>query len=416
LALVAAAAPLFVVIPAQASISQPHVVSEDPANFTPNVQSDGAVPNPAVYALAQRNGQIYAGGEFQTIANASQSKTFARRNLMSFSATTGQMSNLSPDINAPVWAVRPKGSALYVGGEFTHVNGIARRAIVKIDADTGQVRKRFNAHIPSGSITEVRIAHHRLIVGGSFPGRLRALSLRTGATTNYFKQAILGQMSSNAGPTSVYRFTISPDSTRLVAMGNFTSVGGEARSQAFMLDLGSSSATLDPWYYQPLENECAASTLPAYLRDVDFSPDGSYFVIVSTGYIPQSGGLERDICDATARFETAVANPDRPTWINYTGGDTLHSVAVTGAAVYVQGHQRWLDNPFGNNSAGPGAVSREGIGAIDPTTGKALSWNPTKTRGVGGKDFLATSAGLWVASDGELFHGEYRARIAFCPL
>jgi hypothetical protein len=183
-----------------------------------------------------------------------------------------------------------------------------------------------------------------------------------------------------------------------------------------MLDLGSSSATLDPWYYQPLENECAASTLPAYLRDVDFSPDGSYFVIVSTGYVPQSGGLERDICDATARFETAIPNPDRPTWINYTGGDTLHSVAVTGAAVYVQGHQRWLDNPFGNNSAGPGAVSREGIGAIDPTTGKALSWNPTKTRGVGGKDFLATSAGLWVASDGELFHGEYRARIAFCPL
>ena len=130
LALVAAAAPLFVVIPAQASISQPHVVSEDPANFTPNVQSDGAVPNPAVYALAQRNGQIYAGGEFQTIADASQSKTFARTNLMSFSATTGQMSNLSPDINAPVWAVRPRGSALYVGGEFTQVNGIARRAIV----------------------------------------------------------------------------------------------------------------------------------------------------------------------------------------------------------------------------------------------------------------------------------------------
>jgi hypothetical protein len=335
---------------------------------------------------------------------------------MSFSATTGQMSNLAPDINGPVWAVRPKGSALYVGGEFTQVNGVARRAIVKIDAVTGEVRKKFNAHLPSGIITEVRIAHHRLIVGGSFPGRLRALSLKTGAQTDYFKQAISGQMSPSAGPTTVYRFTISPDQTRLVAIGNFTSVGGVARSQAFMLDLGSSSATLDPWYYQPLENECAASTLPAYLRDVDFSPDGSYFVIVSTGYVPQSGGLERDICDATARFETAIPNPDRPTWINYTGGDTLHSVAVTGAAVYVQGHQRWLDNPFGNNSAGPGAVSREGIGAIDPTTGMALSWNPTKTRGVGGKDFLATSAGLWVASDGELFHGEYRARIAFCPL
>jgi hypothetical protein len=91
-------------------------------------------------------------------------------------------------------------------------------------------------------------------------------------------------------------------------------------------------------------------------------------------------------------------------------------VLVTGAAVYVQGHQRWLDNPYGRDYAGPGAVSRPGIGAIDPVQGKALPWNPGKTRGVGGKDMLATSAGLWVGSDGAQFAGETRSRIAFCPL
>jgi hypothetical protein len=89
---------------------------------------------------------------------------------------------------------------------------------------------------------------------------------------------------------------------------------------------------------------------------------------------------------------------------------------ATGAAVYVQGHQRWLDNPLGQNFAGPGAVPREGIGAIDPTSGKALAWNPGKTRGVGGKDLLATTSGLWVGSDGAYFDGEFRSRIAFCPL
>ncbi len=130
----------------------------------------------------------------------------------------------------------------------------------------------------------------------------------------------------------------------------------------------------------------------------------------------QAGGLGTDICDAAARFETNVQQPAKPTWINYTGGDTLHSVAVTGAAVYVQGHQRWLDNPEGRNSAGPGAVPREGIGAIDPKLGTALPWNPGKTRGVGGRDLLVTQAGLWVGSDGEWFNGERRARIAFCPL
>ena len=109
-------------------------------------------------------------------------------------------------------------------------------------------------------------------------------------------------------------------------------------------------------------------------------------------------------------------SPAQPTWINYTGGDTLHSVAATGAAVYVQGHQRWLDNPDGNNFAGPGAVPREGIGAINPATGLALEWNPGKTREVGGKELFATPGGLWVGSDGERFASEYRACIAFVPL
>ena len=45
-----------------------------------------------------------------------------------------------------------------------------------------------------------------------------------------------------------------------------------------MLDLGTSSASLASWYYQPLTKMCQASSLPAYLRDVDFSPDGSKVV------------------------------------------------------------------------------------------------------------------------------------------
>jgi hypothetical protein len=160
---------------------------------------------------------------------------------------------------------------------------------------------------------------------------------------------------------------------------------------------------------------CAAASIPDYMRDVDFSPDGLYFVLVSTGFVPQNGQIGIALCDATARFETATLAPTRPTWINYTGGDTLHSVAVTDQAVYVQGHQRWLDNPQGRDSAGPGAVSRPGIGAINPTTGKALAWNPTKDRGVGGKDLLVTSRGLWVGSDTNNIGHEMRKRVALLP-
>ena len=60
-------------------------------------------------------------------------------------------------------------------------------------------------------------------------------------------------------------------------------------------------------------------------------------------------------------------------------------------------------------SAGPG------IGAIDPVSGLALSWNPTKGRGVGGKDFRVTTQGLWVGSDTTHIGGEAHARIALMP-
>jgi hypothetical protein len=146
---------------------------------------------------------------------------------------------------------------------------------------------------------------------------------------------------------------------------------------------------------------------------VDFSPDGSYFVLVSTGGARGTTGF----CDAAGRWESSnESSTAQPTWINWTGGDTLHSVAITGSTVYVGGHQRWLDNPRGYNYAGAGAVSRPGIGSINPTTGKATAWNPTRTRGVGAKALYATPAGLWVGSDTTKFGHEYHARIAFCPL
>jgi len=402
---------------ASASIAHPTVVSANPANFTPNVQDDAVVANAAVYALNQSGSTMYAGGTFRTVRNAARTVAYTRYNLMAFDATTGAMRSFAPVLNAPVWGVATSGNALYVAGEFTTVNGVARRGLVKLDGTTGAVDPAFNAAFPSGKGREVRLVGGRLLVSGSFPKRLVALNPATGADTGYVNAGISGSVASNAGPTEVYRFAVNPAGTRLVGIGNFTSVGGQSHWRAFMLNLGTTSATVNAWNYLPLRNLCASTSLPDYLKDVDFSPDGAYFVFISTGYVPATTAqIGTAICDAAARFETNVAAPSKPTWINYTGGDTLHSVAATGAAVYVQGHQRWLDNPYGRDFAGPGAVSRKGIGAINPTTGKALSWNPGKDQGVGGKDFYASPSGLWVGSDGRYFAGEYRQGVAFCPL
>jgi hypothetical protein len=398
---------------ASASIALGTVVSANPANFTPNVASG------AVYKFTQVGGTMYAGGAFSSVstpAGVSPGGTFSRSNIVAFNAATGVVStSFAPSVNGEVWAMATNGTSLWIGGTFTSVNGVARRGVAKLNPATGAVDAAFNANLASGKVTELALVGGRLIAGGTFPGKLRAVNPATGANTGYLNLSISGSVTTNAGPVEVYRFAVNPAGTRLVAVGNFTSVGGQTRYRAFMLTLGA-SATLNAWYYQPLQNLCAAASLPDYMRDVDFSPDGSWFAFVSTGYIPRAGGVGRDLCDAAARFETSITSPARPTWINYTGGDTLHSVAATDVAVYVQGHQRWLNNPQGVNSAGPGAVSRPGIGAINPSTGLALSWNPGKERGVGGKDLYVTSQGLWVGSDTNRIGGETRRRIALMPV
>ena len=407
---------------ATASIQHPAVVSENPVDWTPHLAPGGGVTRPLALAVSQLGDTMYVGGRFQAVQDAARTTTVPRQNLVAFSATGGTLNTtFTPDFDDDVFAVLAVGSSVYVGGQFDEVDGVPRPAIAKLDAQTGTLDPAFAPTLVTSNsrVSEIRLVNGRLIVGGTFGKNLAALNPATGADTGYINVPINGQVSGSTGKTEVYRFAVNPAGTRLVGVGNFTDVGGQIRQRAFMLDLNPGSAALSPWYYEPLNDACrsASPTRRAYLRDVDFSPDGSYFVFVSTGYITaQESQIGTHICDAAARFETAEPDPDEPTWINYTGGDTLHSVAVTGAAVYVQGHNRWLDNPQGADSAGPGAVSRRGIGAIHPTTGFALPWDPPKPASQGGQDFLATPTGLWVPSDSQNFNGEYHRGIAFVPL
>ena len=406
------------------TVVHPTVVSADPANFTPNLLADSSVAHPAAYALESANGTMYVGGQFAQVQNAARTTTYDRSNFMAFDTTTGTVSAaVAPSFNGAVWAIRASGTSLYVGGTFTAVDGVARQGLVKLNAATGAVDPSFQPPWTTGGVTDLQVVGGRLIAGGTFPKALLALDLTTGANTGFLNVGVAGTCQNNAacgqgantgtsGRSNVYRFAVDSTGTRLVAIGNFVA----PHPRAFMVDL--TTGALTPWYYRNLAHECRASSVyPAYLRDVDFAPDGSYFVIASTGYIPTDGSrIGLDVCDAAARFETDINDPALPTWINYTGGDTLHSVVVTGAAVYVNGHNRWLDNPYGADTCLTTCVSRPGIGAINPTTGQALAWNPTKDRGVGGKDLLATSQGLWVASDTKKIGGEYHYGLALMPL
>ena len=399
------------------------VVSDDAVDWTPHLKETTGQPKPVAYAVAEAGSQMVVGGRFAAVEDAKRQVTFPRSNVVAFSATTGVVDpGFAPLVNGEVWAVAAAGSSVFLGGSFTSVNGTSRPALAKLDLATGQLDPGFNPPLPGGRVTDIELSGGRLYVAGTFRKRLLALDPVTGAASSYLRTAVTGRLpNSNTG--QVFKFDISPNGQHLVAVGNFTDVGNattslQPRPRVFMLDLGATAATLSDWNYEPLGRDCTSTRTNAiaYVQDVDFSPDSSWFALAAFGYMYQTGQRGLQLCDSVSRFETGNLDPTQPTWINYTGGDSLKSVGVTDKAAYVQGHSRWLDNPFGKDTKVAPAVDRLGGGAVDPVTGLALPWNPVMPQQSGGYQILPTATGVWFATDGSRFGGEYHRGIRFTPL
>jgi hypothetical protein len=381
---------------AEAGSSINSIPKTNAADWTPRVVDDSVVPDAGVYELQQIGSTMYAGGDFNRVVNAAGTTGYTRTHFFAFDAATGAVSANSPGFNKPVWAMEPSadGQFLYIAGQFTRVDGKWRPKVVKYDVVNQRVDTEFYVDIEATRVSDIQLVGGRLVVAGTFPGGIVAVDPNTGAKDPYF-DATQATGQESGYPTRVYRFAVNPDATKMVILGSFTSIGSQRRQQAAMLNLGPTSASVSDWYSNRWDFNSYSASLQHYTRDVDWSPGGEHFAIVTTG----AGAPNTESLTDTVSWWRPIDQPrQQPVWINYSGGDTFHSVEVTDKAVFVSGHFRWLDNPKGNDFAGAGAVARQGIGAIDPVTGKALSWNPTKSieDGRGGYDLYFTSAGLWV--------------------
>lgn len=390
-------------------------VAEQPAAGTPQVL-DGRV-----YAVTQVGDTIVLGGTFTRVrdAGAGPADVLRRRGLVAFSATTGRVDRtFDGRVVGEVRALEPAadGRSVYVGGTFTRIGGKPRGRLARVRLADGSVVGSFRPGRVAGKVRDLALHDGRLWVGGAFThigGRdqvaLATLAPGSGRATSYMSLRVRGNH--RRGVTQVLKLDLTPDGSRLVAVGNFARLQQRRSHQVLVLRLTRSGARPAAFRTRFFEAPCSRA-YDSYLRDVDVSPDGSFFVVTTTG----AYGGPHGPCDSASRFETRATGADvRPSWVDRTGGDTSYAVEVTRSAVYVGGHQRWWNNPRGRNRPGPGAVRREGIAALDPLNGLPLSWNPGRDRGVGVFDFLATEQGLWVVSDTTWIGGLRRARVALMP-
>jgi hypothetical protein len=404
------------------------IVAQTPAAFTPNVM------NGAVLTMAKVGNLIIVGGTFTTVRNAGSGTNITRRNVFAFDSTTGRVSGaFAPNPNGTVHKVLPgaDGRSVYLGGEFTKITS-ARRVVkvgrlTKLSVASGARVTRFAPGSFDNSVRDLEVTGNRLWVAGKFSkvqGRkqraLGTVNATTGAYDRFFTGTFAGvhRPSLKFSTTSVLAISTDPRNSQLVAVGNFTSVNGAKRSQIVKLALTGTRATVANWNTRLYQSACS-KRFESYVSDVSYAPNGRFFVVSTTGGYGGAGASLAGTsgCDVVARFEASHTGANvSPAWTAYTGGDTTWTIEVTDQVIYAGGHQRWQNNPTRGNTVGQGAVARTGIAALNPVNGMPYSWNPTRTRGVGIKDMLATDAGLYIGSDTNTFAGRSRYKVAFLPL
>src|ERR1700735_3415116 len=400
-------------------------VTASPA-ATPQLNATGKTEQ--IRSLVQCGGTMYAVGTFTSIKKGST--TYTRDNAFSFSATSPYtVTSWNPNVNGIVNSVGFNGTNCadaYIGGKFTAVGSTKVGDLAEVSTSTGAVVSAFG-HSASGQVNTLLGVDGHMLVGGYYKTingstanpYMTSLNPTTGKDDGFVHLSISGNynfsgVSSNG--TRVYNQELSHGGTLDLVMGDFTSVGGLGRQQIIMLNLATTPASVTAWTSPEWDGsqgeatpsnpthgypyECA-TVEPFYLQAAAWSPDDSTIYIGTTGFHPNgwpTGATKRNgLCDAAAAFPATQASVLHE-WVNYTGCDSLYAAAADASTAYFGGHERWSENPSDCDAQGPGAIAAPGFEGLSPTTG-ALTFNPTRARGLGADDMLITSAGLWIASD-----------------
>jgi len=160
-----------------------------------------------------------------------------------------------------VTAMAADGASLFVGGNFTTVNGVSKRGLAKINLATGAVDPNFVA--TSGPVDDMVIVGSRLYIVGEFNTvngqtrtRAAAVNTTTGALDPTFNPLV---------DARVMTVAASPDGSRIYIGGNFLNVSWFPRD--YMAEINPDTGAVQG----PTDFDRSR----AAVLDLQVSPDGS---------------------------------------------------------------------------------------------------------------------------------------------
>ncbi|WP_182113257.1 MULTISPECIES: PKD domain-containing protein [unclassified Actinotalea] len=309
--------------------SVPGVPATVSADALPTVQVDGVVWDQVVVGDT-----VYVAGSFATArpsGAAPGTSTVARRNLLAFDIRTGQLiSSWAPTTNAQVRAIEasPDGSRLYIGGEFTQVNGASVWRIAALNRATGALIPSFVPK-PDATVRAIAVTADAVYFGGLFNAVGTQTRTRLAAASP--SGELLPWAPAAAGASGVNALLVSPDGSEVVVGGSFTSLNGSS-------DPGFGLGSVDPVTGALLPFAANTRWIRNGGRDgaiTHLSGDGDF--VYGSGYTfgRQSGTLEGTFAAHWGGGEIE--------WIEDCHGDTYSAFPV-GEVIYQASHKHYCGN------------------------------------------------------------------------
>ena len=243
------------------------------------------------------------------------------------------------------WGIEVIGSTVYLGGNFTSVNGQERIGIAAVDATTGATlpwypvggtQSSIYTFLPVGTGDDLLVGGRFTGFGGGFRLGIASIDLSTGKMTSWNPKFYGGYTVK----------TLAAEGNTIYASGNFNQVNGVTRNRLAAFDATTGAVTsFDP-------NINNAPSALATSNGVVYAV-GS-FSAVAGGTVARRNAVALDGVTGVA----TSWNPDPNTMVT--------SLAIHGNSVYLGGY---FSNLVG------GTVSRQNFAEIDATTGVPTALN-----------------------------------------